>query len=264
MSMRVLLRLIFLIPLLALAVPGTAEARTWTLADDSTVDAALVSCRDGVVILEDARGSKRLLSLDTFSAADRAYILEQFPDGEKAPPGQTARRPEPPRPSVQLSEETRKAGKSIEIGKHHPGLTGYEVGDKPPPLSARVQGSSETVSLEDLQGRLVLVTFWASWHRGSLEEQARLVPVYERYHEAGLEIIGISLDSSYRHLSRVEERLGMGWPVRLDSQRRVFRHWGCTALPTTVLLDQNGFIAAENVPAAAVPALARQYLAPNP
>jgi len=244
--------------LLCLVLSLSAHARTWSVGED-TIEAALVSCRGGIVILEEDSGGKSLHSLENFSAADRAYILERFPEGGES--SEPATRQRPPTATIDRDTEGDKdKGGRIRIGGGHPGLHGYDVGEEPPPLSFRKQGKNEWVKLEDYHGKFVLVTFWASWHRGSLAEQARIVPVYNRYKDSGFQVLGVSLDSSHRQLNRIEERLGITWPQRLDAQRRIFKNWGGSALPTSVLLDPSGFGLAENVPAAALEPLLRQSM----
>ncbi len=44
------------------------------------------------------------------------------------------------------------------------------------------------------KNKIVVVNFWATWNKQSLEEQKLLAELYKKYHDQGLEIVGYSLD----------------------------------------------------------------------
>jgi cytochrome c biogenesis protein CcmG, thiol:disulfide interchange protein DsbE len=52
----------------------------------------------------------------------------------------------------------------------------------------------DTFDLTKLRGKVVLVNYWATWCAPCKKEMPILNSFYRRYHEQGLEIIGISAD----------------------------------------------------------------------
>src|SRR3712207_503385 len=51
--------------------------------------------------------------------------------------------------------------------------------------------SGETLRLSELQGRVVIINFWASWCQPCVNETPRLVSWYEQHNAAGLQVIGV-------------------------------------------------------------------------
>jgi cytochrome c biogenesis protein CcmG, thiol:disulfide interchange protein DsbE len=82
----------------------------------------------------------------------------------------------------------------------------------------------ETFDLGKLRGKVVLVNYWATWCAPCKKEMPVLNSFYRRYHEQGLEIIGISAD-------------------RPQDFARMRRMSGALAYPTTTLdkISQDGF-----------------------
>lgn len=67
------------------------------------------------------------------------------------------------------------------------------------PEIALPNASRDTVRLSDLKGKVVLLSFWASWHAESVNENLRLLDIYKKYHDKGFEIYQVSLDKSYEN-----------------------------------------------------------------
>ena len=98
-----------------------------------------------------------------------------------------------------------------------------------------------------LKGKVVLVTFWATWCPPCREEIPELVALQEKYREK-LVIIGISEDEvppaevrSFAAAARINYPVAMTTP----EVRKIFR--GVTALPTTFVIDAEGRIVQKHV-----------------
>ena len=103
-------------------------------------------------------------------------------------------------------------------------------------------GGQESVMLEDLRGRPVLVAFWASWCGPCRAELPELVELAHQLKDSGLVLMAVNVDSTAAAGQRFLERAGIEVSaVRLSDQEQ--RMIGIRSLPTTILLDGEGFAA---------------------
>jgi thiol-disulfide isomerase/thioredoxin len=107
------------------------------------------------------------------------------------------------------------------------------------------------VNLASLRGKVVLVDFWATWCKPCIVSMPEFKAIYDKYHDKGLEVIGISLDNQgmEAQVKQVVKKQGLPWPQRFtgrgmdDPIAKLFR---ISALPTVWLLDKNGKIVGQN------------------
>jgi peroxiredoxin len=122
-------------------------------------------------------------------------------------------------------------------------------GGAPPPVGRgstapafalpRLKGGAP-ISLADLRGRVVLLNFWATWCKPCEEE----MPAMQRLHEAlapeGFELVSVSVDEDASEVARFVERLGLTFPVLMDSDQKVAHAYQTFRFPETLLIDRDG------------------------
>jgi peroxiredoxin len=118
-------------------------------------------------------------------------------------------------------------------------LAAYPAGLWPPPFAGQTI-TGQAVSLADLQGRVVLVTFWASWCAECRPE----MPLFERLHQdfaaQGLAVLGINFREGSQRIEQYARELGLTFPLVLDPQGDISRAYGVIGLPTTFLVGRDG------------------------
>ncbi|MCW3099667.1 MAG: thioredoxin family protein [Chthonomonadaceae bacterium] len=95
---------------------------------------------------------------------------------------------------------------------------------------------------DDYKGRIVLLDFWATWCPPCRDEVPEIVRVFNQYHPAGFDILGISLDKSdaKQTLADYTQQMGMTWPEVFDGgywNAEVAHLYGVQAIPHSLLID---------------------------
>lgn len=103
------------------------------------------------------------------------------------------------------------------------------------------------VALSSLQGKYVLIDFWASWCQPCMIELPNVIEQYNAYKDKGFEIYGVSLDRSGEAWMNTIEEKQMEWINGWDQEGQVANQYGVTGIPTTILLDKEGKIIAKNL-----------------
>lgn len=100
------------------------------------------------------------------------------------------------------------------------------------------------------KGHYVLVDFWASWCGPCRQEMPTVRAAYERFHDRGFDILGLSLDSNREAWLRAIGELGMTWPQLSDLQgwkSLAAKMYNVRAIPFTLLFDPEGKVVANNL-----------------
>ena len=100
--------------------------------------------------------------------------------------------------------------------------------------------NGKTQGLNDLKGKVVLLNFWASWSKSSMENNPVLLDIYKKYRNKGFEIYAVSLDSSRTAWKRAIDFDVLPWINVSDlnfPESEVANLYNITKLPTNFLID---------------------------
>lgn len=117
---------------------------------------------------------------------------------------------------------------------------GRSEGTPAPPLSFFTM-DGRAVELADLQGRVVLLNYWATWCPPCRAEMPGFQDVYEEKKDAGFIVIGVSTDD--RPVAEVEAWLAerrITYPVVMATPQLGTAFGPITSLPTSLLIDKKG------------------------
>jgi peroxiredoxin len=104
---------------------------------------------------------------------------------------------------------------------------------------------SKTINLSDLKGKVVIVDFWASWCAPCRENNPHLTKLYNKYHDKGLEILSVSLDTNESNWKEAIVQDNLKWLQVNDN-----RGWNAQSaiaynvegIPSMFLVDKKGII----------------------
>jgi peroxiredoxin len=152
---------------------------------------------------------------------------------------------------LKRQEEAKKIRASLVKGAQFPDFQEKDLTGKP-------------LSIAGLKGKVVLVDFWATWCGPCVAELPNVLAAYKKHHDAGFEIVGISLDSDRAKLDSFIEKKEMPWPQFFDGkgwENKLGQKYGVNSIPATYLLDREGKIIATNLRGDALEAAVEKALA---
>lgn len=139
--------------------------------------------------------------------------------------------------NLKKQEEAKKIQDSLAVGTKFPDFSEKDLEGKP-------------LSLAKYKGKVVLIDFWAVWCGPCVKELPHVLKAYEKHHENGFEIIGISLDQDKAKLEAFIKENKMPWQQFFDGQgwkNKLSTQYGVNSIPATYLLDGEGTIIGKNL-----------------
>jgi len=116
------------------------------------------------------------------------------------------------------------------------------VGKNAPLFSLKNVMTGETVSLEALGGKILLLDFWATWCGPCKEALPHIAEISRTYKDQNVLAISIDLKEDEETVRKFAQSNQMNWIVIIDRDGGVAKKYEVTAIPTLFLVDQNGVV----------------------
>ena len=120
-----------------------------------------------------------------------------------------------------------------------PAMASVQVATQAPDFTLHAMTGPNT-RLQELRGQVVMVNFWATWCGPCRQEMPHLNRLHEKYSRAGFTLLGINVDDDPRNAAAVAAKLGIQFPVLLDTDKKVSNQYDLQAMPSTYLIDRDG------------------------
>ncbi len=115
------------------------------------------------------------------------------------------------------------------------------VGGPAPDFALKSRGGAN-LRLSEERGNVVMVNFWATWCGPCRQEMPLLDEIYERYRDAGFQLLGVNIDDDTTKAARMADDMGVSFPLLFDQEKLVSRLYDVRAMPVTVLIDRDGTV----------------------
>ncbi|MEX2232454.1 MAG: TlpA disulfide reductase family protein [Cyclobacteriaceae bacterium] len=149
-----------------------------------------------------------------------------------------------------LSPESQ-AAKFVKLQRERKEAATVVAGSEVPSFKAHsLQDTSVVYTPDNMQTKIYLIDFWATWCAPCIQEFPYLQRAYEQYHDKGFQILSYSLDASREVVVRFrKERFPMPWLHGIDlklqrNQSPMAKQFEVFDIPAAFLIDESGKILA--------------------
>lgn len=109
----------------------------------------------------------------------------------------------------------------------------------------------------ELEGNIILLSFWGSWCGPCRAESKHLVSIYDKYHKAsfknadGFTIVSVGMETKKNYWLNAIKSDGLIWPHHVSDLKRMESAagslYGVWEIPTSYLIDEKGVILGANL-----------------
>ena len=114
------------------------------------------------------------------------------------------------------------------------------AGDVAPDFTVEML-DGKRVTLSSLRGKVVLVSFWATWCPPCRQEMSHMQEgVIDRFAGSDLVVLPISRGEKRETVEKFIEKMGYGFPVGLDFDQSIYSKYASNYVPRSVVINREG------------------------
>ena len=145
-----------------------------------------------------------------------------------------------PSSSVPSRRDALRLGAALALlGSAGTAVSAIATSGPAPDFTLRSMGGPN-LRLAEQRGRVVMVNFWATWCGPCRQEMPQLDRLYQKYRASGFVLFGVNVDDDALKAADVAAKLGVSFPVLLDTDKAVSKLYDLSTMPSTVLIDRDG------------------------
>jgi len=151
-------------------------------------------------------------------------------------------------PSLTVAEFARSSVfeiKHLRVGQAAPDIMGADL-------------KGEEFKLSDYRGKVVLLSFWASWCGPCMAEVPHERKLVEQYQGKPFELVGVNADIARGELDRAVDKFDISWRSfscgPAGPLGPIAKAWNVSSWPTVYVIDHEGVIRGKNLSGAALDA----------
>ena len=120
------------------------------------------------------------------------------------------------------------------------GLSGITMVNRPAPGLILTTFKGNTISLEDLRGKPVVINFWASWCPPCRIEAALIERTWRAYKNRGLIFLGVNIQDREEDALNYIREFDITYPNGPDPTGEISIDYGVSGLPVTFFVSRDG------------------------
>ena len=102
--------------------------------------------------------------------------------------------------------------------------------------------NGETIALQSLRGKVVLLNFWATWCGPCRQELPELARVQEKFRDRGLAVVAVTVDNEVENVRAFLKKYDIKLQALWDKKKKVADAYVVEKMPSSYLIDRNGVV----------------------
>lgn len=132
----------------------------------------------------------------------------------------------------------------MSLGRDPQAINSPLIGRPAPPFALKAVGTADTIDLQQLRGRPVVINFWATWCGPCYDEHPTLVQGARALGD-NVQFVGVVFNDTEDKIQSFLRERGSAYPTLLDQQGKTAIAYGVGGVPETFFINRQGTIVAK-------------------